>query len=306
MKRLRYPVSLADRLSHLHKEMMCATAFVAILVGDQSSITAVGLMIEMSVAILPAVLLFLATMPGLCDAEGAGGQQAGWNRLLAAERNASFSAGRPHTQRSAFRTAAFSLRWRSDACKRALDIAASVALLVLSAPLLVLTAIAIKLDSPGPVFYTQTRIGHGGKPFRIIKFRSMVEDAEPDGCARWAQDSDPRVTRLGAALRKARIDEIPQAINVLSGDMSFVGPRPERPEFVDELAKQIPNYSKREHAKPGITGWAQVNCAYAASVEDAREKLRYDLHYVDNWSLLFDLVIMLRTVRVILFAEGAR
>ena len=134
----------------------------------------------------------------------------------------------------------------------------------------------------------------------------MRNDAEKDGKARWAQAGDPRVTRVGAILRKARIDEIPQALNVLSGDMSFVGPRPERPQFVAELAEEIPYYNERHRVKPGITGWAQINYPYGASVEDARQKLRYDLYYIKNKSLLFDLIVMLQTVRIVLFAEGSR
>ena len=190
--------------------------------------------------------------------------------------------------------------------KRGLDLAASVGLLVFFAPLLLFTALAIKLDSPGPVFYRQTRIGLGGKPYQIVKFRSMREDAEKDGKARWAQAGDPRVTRVGAFLRKSRIDEIPQALNVFAGDMSFVGPRPERPQFVSELANEIPFYNERHRAKPGITGWAQINYPYGASVEDARQKLQYDLYYIKHKSLLFDILVMLQTVRIILFAEGAR
>ena len=194
----------------------------------------------------------------------------------------------------------------SDFCKRALDIAASAGLLILLAPVLLITALLIKLDSPGPVFYRQERVGLGRKPYQIIKFRSMRNDAEKDGKARWAQAGDPRVTRVGAILRKARIDEIPQALNVLSGDMSFVGPRPERPQFVAELAEEIPYYNERHRVKPGITGWAQINYPYGASVEDARQKLRYDLYYIKNKSLLFDLIVMLQTVRIVLFAEGSR
>ena len=194
----------------------------------------------------------------------------------------------------------------SDFCKRALDIAAGTGLLVLLAPVLLLTAVLIKLDSPGPVFYRQVRVGLGGKPYQIIKFRSMRNDAEKDGRAQWAQAGDPRVTRVGSLLRKSRIDEIPQAFNVLAGDMSFVGPRPERPPFVADLGEKIPYYNERHRVKPGITGWAQINYPYGASVEDARQKLRYDLYYIKNKSLLFDLIVMLQTVRIILFAEGSR
>ena len=190
--------------------------------------------------------------------------------------------------------------------KRGLDIIVSASLLILFAPILLATALLIKLDSPGAVFYRQTRVGLNGVPYDILKFRSMVQDAEKDGKAQWAQSGDARVTRVGAIIRKARIDEIPQAINVLKGDMSFVGPRPERPVFVDQLAMEIPYYTERHRVKPGITGWAQINYPYGASVEDAREKLKYDLYYVKHQSLLFDLVIILQTVRIVLFAEGAR
>lgn len=190
--------------------------------------------------------------------------------------------------------------------KRGLDIAVSASLLILFAPVLLLTALLIKLDSPGPVFYRQTRVGLNGEPYSILKFRSMVQDAEKDGRAQWAKSGDARVTRVGAIIRKARIDEIPQAINVLKGDMSFVGPRPERPVFVDQLAAEIPYYAERHRVKPGITGWAQINYPYGSSVEDAREKLKYDLYYIKHQSLVFDIVIIMQTVRIVLFAEGAR
>ncbi len=194
----------------------------------------------------------------------------------------------------------------TNALKRCLDIAASLGLLIFFAPLMLLTALAVRLDSRGPIFYRQTRIGLGGEPYEIVKFRSMVQDAEQNGKAQWAVKRDPRITRIGAILRKSRLDELPQAFNVLSGEMSFVGPRPERPEFVAQLAEQIPYYNERHRVKPGITGWAQINYPYGASVEDARKKLKYDLYYVKNKSLVFDLLTMLQTVRIILFAEGAR
>ena len=190
--------------------------------------------------------------------------------------------------------------------KRTLDIVVSGSLLILFAPVLLLTALLIKIDSKGPVFYRQIRVGLNGAPYSILKFRSMVQDAEKDGKAIWARSGDARVTRVGMIIRKARIDEIPQAINVLKGDMSFVGPRPERPVFVEQLAGEIPYYAERHRVKPGITGWAQINYPYGASVEDAREKLKYDLYYIKNQSLIFDLVIILQTVRIVLFAEGAR
>jgi sugar transferase (PEP-CTERM system associated) len=177
----------------------------------------------------------------------------------------------------------------SDICKRSVDLAASVGILVLLAPVLLLTALAIKLDSPRPIFYRQTRVGKGSKPYEIVKFRSMVQDAERNGKAQWAQAGDARVTRIGSILRKSRLDEIPQALNVLSGDMSFVGPRPERPTIITDLTEQIPFYNERHRVKPGIAGWAQINYPYGASVEDARQKLTYDLYYIKNKSLIFDL-----------------
>jgi len=200
----------------------------------------------------------------------------------------------------------FQLGRLGKVCKRGLDVAVSGALLILFMPILVCTAILIKLDSSGPVFYRQVRVGLNGQPYSILKFRSMVQNAEKDGKAQWATSGDARVTRVGAIIRKARIDEIPQAINVLKGDMSFVGPRPERPVFVEQLAGEIPYYNERHRVKPGITGWAQINYPYGASVEDAREKLKYDLYYIKYQSFLFDLVIILQTVRIVLFAEGAR
>jgi sugar transferase (PEP-CTERM system associated) len=194
----------------------------------------------------------------------------------------------------------------AEAIKRALDIVASFALLVFTLPLILLACLAVALDSPGPVLYRQVRIGRGGRPFTALKFRSMRADAEKDGAPRWAAARDPRVTRVGRVIRKLRIDELPQLINVLRGDMSFVGPRPERPAFVDELNRQLPFYAERHCVKPGITGWAQVNYPYAASFEDAREKLGYDLYYVKNHGLFLDLIIIAQTVRVILWADGAR
>lgn len=190
--------------------------------------------------------------------------------------------------------------------KRSIDILLSLGLLVFTLPLLVLTAIAIKLESPGGIFYTQERVGLGGQSFTLFKFRSMRHDAEAGGKAQWARKNDPRVTRVGAIIRKTRIDEIPQIINVLKGDMSFVGPRPERPMFVDELSDQIPYYHERHRVRPGITGWAQVNYPYGASLEDAKRKLEYDLYYIKYASILFDLSIALQTVRVIIWSDGAR
>ncbi|HRX90322.1 MAG TPA: TIGR03013 family PEP-CTERM/XrtA system glycosyltransferase [Steroidobacteraceae bacterium] len=193
------------------------------------------------------------------------------------------------------------------ASERALDLFACVALLLLVWPLMLLTAIAIMLeDGPrAPIFYRQTRVGFRGKNFQVIKFRSMRVDAEKAG-AQWAQANDTRVTRVGAIIRKLRIDELPQLINVLRGDMSFVGPRPERPEFVANLSAQIPYYQERHFVKPGITGWAQVCYPYGASETDAAEKLQYDLYYVKNHSLLFDIMILLQTAEVVLLGKGAR
>ena len=206
-----------------------------------------------------------------------------------------------------FKAAAGLTRSRGEATlRRTFDIVASLGLLLLSAPLMLLTALAIKLDSRGPVFYLQERVGLGGKPFTLIKFRSMVVDAEAAGLPLWAGKQDPRITRVGRLLRLFRIDEIPQAINVLKGDMAMIGPRPERPAFVEQLARQIPHYNDRALVKPGITGWAQVSYPYGASVEDARMKLAYDLYYVKNRSLFLDLLILVATVRVVLFQEGSR
>jgi exopolysaccharide biosynthesis polyprenyl glycosylphosphotransferase len=189
---------------------------------------------------------------------------------------------------------------------RGFDIAASLLLLLVTLPLLLLTALAIRIDSRGPVFYRQARVGRGGQVFTLFKFRSMVVDAEAAGSPRWASQRDPRITRVGRLIRLTRIDEIPQVINVLRGDMALIGPRPERPEFVAQLTEVIPHYDDRAHVRPGITGWAQVNYPYGASVEDSRMKLAYDLYYVKNRSLFLDLLILVATVRVVLFQEGSR
>lgn len=189
--------------------------------------------------------------------------------------------------------------------KRVFDVACAVALLVFLLPVVALTAISIKLDSSGPILYRQRRVGLNGREFDIFKFRSMREDAEKNG-AQWAATNDDRITRVGRLIRRTRIDEIPQAINILRGEMSFVGPRPERPEFVRVLEREIPNYHSRHVVKPGITGWAQVRHEYTASVEGARDKLSYDLFYVKHFSPLLDLVIVLMTVRVALLGIGSR
>ena len=194
----------------------------------------------------------------------------------------------------------------SRAVKRVCDVAIGLVLTIVTLPLMLMTAAAIRLDSHGPVFYRQERTGLHGKTFTLLKFRSMATDAEVAGKPQWAARRDPRVTRVGAIMRASRIDELPQLFNVLRGEMSMIGPRPERPIFVEELAKVIPFYNHRGYVKPGLTGWAQVNYPYGASVDDAREKLAYDLYYVKNRGLLLDLVILLATVRVILFREGGR
>ncbi len=194
----------------------------------------------------------------------------------------------------------------SLAIKRLVDIAVSLLLLGLTFPLILATSIAIKLDSPGALLYRQQRVGLLGRPFTLLKFRSMEANAEAAGQPRWAAKGDPRVTRVGAFIRQTRIDELPQLLNVLRGEMSLIGPRPERPHFVEQLATVIPFYNERSYVKPGVTGWAQVNYPYGASVEDAREKLSYDLYYVKNRSTLLDISILIATVRVILFREGAR
>lgn len=190
--------------------------------------------------------------------------------------------------------------------KRTADIAGATFGLLLLSPLFPIIALAIRLDSPGPVFFRQIRTGRGEMPFEIIKFRTMREDAEKHTGAVWASDKDPRITRTGAFLRKTRLDEIPQLLNVLFGEMSLVGPRPERPEFIIELKKSIPFYSERHSVKPGVTGWAQVRYPYGSSIEDALEKLRYDLYYIKHQSLRLELEIILRTVLVIFTGSGAR
>lgn len=189
--------------------------------------------------------------------------------------------------------------------ERFMDIAISGFGLIFSLPINLITAILIKLESKGPIFYTQERIGQEGKCFKLVKFRSMKVGAELNG-ATWAEENDTRVTRVGKIIRKLRIDEIPQIWNVLKGDISFIGPRPERPEFLKSLEKEIPYYSLRHSVKPGITGWAQINYGYGASKDGAFEKLQYDFFYIKNKSLLLDLIIILRTVRVVLFGSGAR
>jgi exopolysaccharide biosynthesis polyprenyl glycosylphosphotransferase len=190
------------------------------------------------------------------------------------------------------------------AVKRLMDLAGGLLLSLLLLILIVPLALAIRLDSPGPIFYRQERLGRGGRVFRVYKLRSMRDDAEGDGEARWASAADPRITRVGAIMRRTRVDELPQIINVLIGDMSLVGPRPERPQFVEQLQRRIPFYRTRLAAKPGLTGWAQINYGYGSSAADALAKLQYDLYYLKHQSPWFDLLIMARTVAVVLRMEG--
>ncbi len=190
--------------------------------------------------------------------------------------------------------------------KRAFDIAAALCLLLLAWPAMLLVAACVRLESGSPVLYRQTRVGEGGRTFNLAKFRSMRTDAEKDGVARWATSNDDRTTRVGRFIRMTRLDELPQLFNVLAGDMSFVGPRPERPQFVSQLNEEIRYYSVRHSVKPGLTGWAQLRYPYGASVHDAREKLKFDLFYVKNHGLVFDFLILLQTVEVVLFRRGAR
>ncbi|MCP4410855.1 MAG: TIGR03013 family PEP-CTERM/XrtA system glycosyltransferase [Gammaproteobacteria bacterium] len=195
-----------------------------------------------------------------------------------------------------------------DSIKKGFDIGASLILLLLTWPIMILTTAAILLENGwgSPILYRQTRIGKAQHPFEVLKFRSMIENAEQGGKVRWARQNDDRITQVGAIIRKFRIDELPQIFNVLRGEMSFVGPRPERPEFVEQLSLEIPYYLKRHYVKPGITGWAQLKYPYGESTDDAREKLQYDLYYAKNYTLFFDLVILIQTVEVVLFGKGAR
>ena len=210
--------------------------------------------------------------------------------------------------------------WLSRAVNFVLALLAVIVLL----PVFLLIGLVVKLTSRGPIFYTQERVGldrralgradlnHrrrsdlGGQPFTIYKFRTMRVDAERDGVARWAAQADSRITPVGGFLRRTRIDEIPQIYNVLRGEMSFIGPRPERPTIVEQLRREIPFYDYRHAVKPGITGWAQINYSYGASLEDARQKLKLDLYYIKNYSVILDLLILMQTVRVVLWAQGSR
>jgi exopolysaccharide biosynthesis polyprenyl glycosylphosphotransferase len=202
-------------------------------------------------------------------------------------------------------------RWLLNACtqpqllyirklKRAFDLAAASLLLLLLAPLCAVIAVIVKLSSPGPVIYRQTRCGKFGRPFQVFKFRSMRADAEHDGKARWWSKNDPRETFFGRWMRKYRIDEIPQLLNILRGEMSFVGPRPERPEFMDVLSKEVPFFMERTMLLPGLTGWAQVNYPYGSNVEDAARKMEFDIYYMKHMSLVLDVFIMLDTLRTVL------
>jgi sugar transferase (PEP-CTERM system associated) len=190
--------------------------------------------------------------------------------------------------------------------KRALDVGVAGAGLLLAAPVIVLVAIAVKWTSPGPALYRQERVGLRGRTFRVIKFRSMRQDAEKNTGAVWATKGDSRVTPIGAFLRRTRLDEVPQLWNVLKGDMSFVGPRPERPEFVASLTQDIPFYGQRHTVRPGLPGWAQFRSTYGASIEDALEKLQYDLFYIKNMSIALDLFIIANTVKTVVMRKGGQ
>ena len=200
----------------------------------------------------------------------------------------------------------FSQGWLRTGIKRLFDIVFGLVLIILASPVMLVAAVLIVLESGGPILYMQERVGLNGRLFNVIKFRSMRTDAEQDGQPRWASAQDDRVTRVGRIMRKLRIDELPQLFSVLNGDMSLVGPRPERPYFVDKLTQELPYFAVRQSVKPGVTGWAQVRYHYGASVEDSAEKLQYDLYYVKNHTLFLDLVILFETVGVVLTAKGAQ
>ncbi len=190
--------------------------------------------------------------------------------------------------------------------KRVFDVVTSLLLLIFMLPVILMTMLVIKLESRGPVFYRQERVGKNGATFMLLKFRSMRTDAEKDGRPQWAAVNDSRVTRVGSFIRRTRIDEIPQIVNVLRGEMSFIGPRPERPFFVEELRQVIPYYFERHRVKPGISGWAQLNYPYGASVEDAKQKFQFDLYYIKNYSLFLDFLVLIQTARVVLWPKGVR
>jgi exopolysaccharide biosynthesis polyprenyl glycosylphosphotransferase len=192
------------------------------------------------------------------------------------------------------------------AVRRVVSVIISLIGLTLSLPLLPLIMLAIRLDSAGPIFYTQTRVGKNGRLFKVVKFRTMRQDAEAANGPQWADNNDPRVTRVGKILRTSRLDEIPQMWCVLKGDMAFVGPRPERPEFIERLIEEIPYYGVRHMVRPGITGWAQIKYKYGSTVEDSREKLQYDLFYIKNHSIGLDLLIMFLTIKIVVLRRGAQ
>ena len=200
----------------------------------------------------------------------------------------------------------FRQSWLRTFVKRVFDIAAAGFLLLLASPVMLVTAVLIVLGDGFPVFYRQERVGLGGRPFNVVKFRSMKNNAESDGKPRWAKANDDRVTRVGRIIRKLRVDELPQLFSVLKGDMSLVGPRPERPYFVEKLTQDIPFYAVRHSVKPGVTGWAQVSYHYGASVDDSIQKLQYDLYYVENHTLFLDIVILFETIGVVLTGKGAQ
>jgi exopolysaccharide biosynthesis polyprenyl glycosylphosphotransferase len=217
---------------------------------------------------------------------------------VAATRNAS------EISTSAFPTSHAMLA--ENAMRRVVDLTIACALIIFTLPFMAIVALAIKSDSFGPIFYRQERVGLNGRRFMLLKFRSMVDDAEPDGRPVWAAERDIRITRVGRFIRCTRIDELPQLFNVLCGNMSVVGPRPERPYFVDQLTKVIPFFAERHKVKPGITGWAQINYPYGASIKAAQEKLSYDLYYINNRNFALDLVILISTVHVVISKWGAR
>ncbi|WP_338769327.1 TIGR03013 family XrtA/PEP-CTERM system glycosyltransferase [Massilia sp. METH4] len=198
----------------------------------------------------------------------------------------------------------FDQSWVRAFMKRSFDVAASLLLLLVSLPVMLVTALAIYIEDRAPIFYSQERVGMDGHVFRVLKFRSMFTNAEQGGKPQWAAKNDPRITRVGNIIRKLRIDELPQILNVLKGEMSFVGPRPERPYFVEQLTERVPYYNVRHSIKPGITGWAQVRYGYGDSVDDAVQKLQYDLYYVKNNSLLLDVLVLIDTFKVVMFRGG--
>jgi sugar transferase (PEP-CTERM system associated) len=245
---------------------------------------------------LPVQDLLRCRLRGIKVTEMATFFECEYRQLLLTSLNASWMLLGDGFRQGPFRTVA----------KRIFDLTASTVLLILTLPIMAVSALAIYLESGFPLLYRQERIGARGKRFTIYKLRSMKNGAERDGMPRWAAIADDRITRVGKLIRTLRIDELPQIFNVFKGDMSFVGPRPERPYFVEQLEKQIPYYSIRHTVKPGITGWAQVRYPYGASVDDAVEKLQYDLYYVKNHSLFLDLVVLISTVEVVLWDKGAR